>query len=84
MVFSGDLHGRGFLSLDTKKGVPGAAFKGIKKVRGAPPVLKIKVVMSKVVLVAFQGNLEMLPSNSEALFERGGGVLPFWRRKSTK
>ena len=36
MVFSGDLPGRVF----TKNRVPGAPFKGIKGVRGAPPGTK--------------------------------------------
>ena len=50
VVFSGDCPGRGFLSLATKKKVARAPFKGKRKgTGGQPPLLKIKVVLSKVV-----------------------------------
>ena len=55
VVFRGDFLGRVF----TKNSVPGAPLKGIKRVQGHPPALKIKVVMSKVV---FSGLLSLLHS----------------------
>ena len=47
----------GFSVISHEKRVPGTPLKGIKRVRGATPGTKIKVVMSKMVFSGLQKNI---------------------------